>query len=429
VVPGDRRRRSERGGEVMAALAEARPVDEAGIWITLRQSSMPVRAMLLGVLVNQLGGFLQTFLVLFLTQRGFSDIAAAIALGCYGAGCFIGVLIGGAFTDRLGPRFATFASMTGYAALLIAVLYLHNLPLLLVTVFMVGTVSRFYLPTASAMLSERTPAHQQVMIFAMYRLAINVGSTAAPLLASALIAVSYQLLFWCDAVTAVLYGLIAIATLPSRPRDKPAPDPAIKRRSGYRAVLTDRRYVFYLLAVVVNIAVYMQYVSTLPLAMADAGAATIWYSSALALNGLMVISCELLLTKVTQRLPLALVVTVGFGLLAIGQLIYALPWGVGVFIVGTFIWTIAEITAGPTMAAYPGRIAPGPLRGRYIASMQTMFNLGAAVGPVLGVAIYRAVGSAVWACCAFGCVIGLVLALAGMHTPEPTTIEQEEVAA
>jgi MFS family permease len=161
--------------------------------------------------------------------------------------------------------------------------------------------------------------------------------------------------------------------------------------------------------------------------MAAAGAATIWYSMAITLNGLMVICCELLLTKFTQRLPLALVVTIGFGLLAIGQLTYALPWGVGVFIAGTFIWTIAEITAGPTMASYPGRVAPGPLRGRYIASMQTMFNLGAAIGPVLGVAIYRAVGSAVWLCCAFGCAVGLALALAGMHLPVSTT-EQEEVA-
>ena len=278
------------------------------------------------------------------------------------------------------------------------------------------------------MLSERTPAHQQVMIYAVYRLTFNLGVTCAPLLASALIAVSYQLLFWCDASASVAYGLIALVALPSRPRERPAADPVIKRRSGYRAVLADRRYVLYLLAIVVNIAVYMQYVSTLPLAMAAAGEATIWYSSAISLNGLMVICCELVLTKFTQRLPLAVVVTIGFGLLGVGQLVYALPWGVGVFIVGTLIWTIAEITAGPTMAAYPGRIAPGALRGRYIASMQTMFNLGAAVGPVLGVAIYRAVGNAVWGCCAAGCAVGLALALGGMRNPVLTTTE-EEIAA
>ena len=266
----------------MAALIGARPADEAGIWITLRQSSVPVRAMLVGVLVNQLGGFLQTFLVLFLTHRGFSDIHAATALGGYGAGCFAGVLIGGAFSDRLGPRLATFASMTGYAALLIAVLYLRNFPLLLATVFLVGLVGRFYRPAAAAMLSELTPPHQQVMIFAVYRLAMNVGTTAAPLLASALIAVSYQLLFWCDAATALVYGLIAIVTLPARQGrvgNGPAIRRATRRQSGYRAVLADRRYVLYLLAVVVNSAVYIQYVSTLPLAMSDAGAATIWYSA------------------------------------------------------------------------------------------------------------------------------------------------------
>jgi MFS family permease len=71
------------------------------------------------------------------------------------------------------------------------------------------------------------------------------------------------------------------------------------------------------------------------------------------------------------------------------------------------------------MAAYPGLAAPAGLRGRYIASMQTMFNLGGALGPVLGVAIYRAVGSAVWGWCAAGCVVGLALALAGMRSPAP----------
>jgi len=120
-------------------------------------------------------------------------------------------------------------------------------------------------------------------------------------------------------------------------------------------------------------------------------------------------------------------VSVGFGLLAVGQLTYALPWGVGVFIAGTLIWTIAEITAGPTMASYPGRAAPPGLRGRYIASMQTMFNLGAAIGPVLGIALYRAVGSAVWVWCAAGCALGLVLALAGMRLPAPAP-EPEGVA-
>ena len=406
----------------MTTTVENPPVDESGVWITLRESSVPVRAMLIGVLINQLGGFLQTFLVLFLTHRGFSGVQAGVALGCYGAGGFAGVLIGGSFADRLGPRAATFASMAGYGGLLIAVLYLHNFPAMLVAVTLAGLVGRFYRPAAAAMLSELTPKHRQVMIFAVYRLAMNAGTTAAPLIAVVLISVSYQLLFWSDALTALVYGVIAIMTLPRRPLHPRSTDPALRRRGGYRAVLTDRRYVLYLLAVFVNSAVYIQYVSTLPLAMQGAGLATLWYSLVISLNGLIVISCELLLTKVTQRLPLAFVVSVGFGLLAVGQLAYALPWGVTVFVAGTLIWTIAEITAGPTMAAYPGMTAPDELRGRYIASMQTMFNLGAAVGPAAGVAIYRVAGAQVWWWCALGCALGLGLALLGMRKPEPVAV-------
>ena len=97
---------------------------------------------------------------------------------------------------------------------------------------------------------------------------------------------------------------------------------------------------------------------------------------------------------------------------------YALPWGLWVFLAGTTVWTIAEITAGPTMFSYPGRVAPDALRGRYIASMQTMFNLGATVGPALGVAVYRAVGSQVWIWCALASGLGLALALLGMHQPD-----------
>src|SRR4029453_6925815 len=84
-----------------ASLGESHPKDAAGIWITLQQSSVPVRATLVGVFVNRLGGFLQPFLVLFLTHRGFSAVQAAVALGIFGAGCFAGVLLGGSFSDWL----------------------------------------------------------------------------------------------------------------------------------------------------------------------------------------------------------------------------------------------------------------------------------------------------------------------------------------
>lgn len=388
--------------------------DDAGIWITLRESSVPVRAMLLGILVNRLGAFLQTFLVLFLTHRGFSAVQAGIALGSYGVGSFLGVIIGGALADRLGPRAATMTSMTGTAGLLVVVLYLHNYPAVLLAVGTVGLVAQLYRPASATLLADLTPKHRQVMIFAVYRLAINLGTTAAPVIGALLIAVSYNLLFWAEAVAALVYAGIAALTLPrrsARPVEKPT---ATARRSGgYRAMLADGRYVLFLLAAFVNAAVYIQYVSTLPLTMRDAGLATVWYGAVISLNGIIVVSCELLVTKVVQRRPIRQVVTAGFLLLGAGQTLYALPWRPAVFVIGTLVWTLAEITAGPTIFAYPGMAAPEGLRGRYIGGMQTAFSLGTAVGPAAGVAIYHAIGLNVWWCCGLTCLVGAVFGWTG----------------
>jgi predicted MFS family arabinose efflux permease len=406
--------------------------EDDGIWSTWKLSPTPVRAILLGVFVNRLGAFFQTFLVLFLTHRGFSAFQAGFALTAYGAGSMIGVLAGGALADRLGPRLATLGSMGGSAVMLLSVLYLHQYPALLVAVVLVGVIGQLYRPASATLLSELTAPQRQVMIFALYRWAMNLGTTAAPLVGALLISVSYDLLFWAEAITAISYGAIAAVALPRRVPEPPgASDPGAGRRSdeGYRAVLADRRFVLYLLAMLVNATVYVQYVSTLPLTMRDAGLATFWFSVVVALNGFIVITCELLVTKLTQRLPIKLVVGLGFALLGAGLSLYALPWGVAIFLIGTLVWTLAEIVGGPTMFAYPGLVAPAHLRGRYIGSMQLMFALGGAVGPGLGVFSYDAIGLNIWWCCGLASLLALVLAVSGMRRPSTAAGQHDQPAA
>lgn len=392
--------------------------DDAGVWATFHESSVPVKAVLIGIFVNQLGTFVQTFLVLFMTERGFTDVQAGWALGFFGAGAVVGVLIGGALADRMGVRLATLVSMMGSAVLLISVLYLDSYPALLVAVTLVGLVGRIYRPAAGALLLELTPQHRQVMISAMHRLAINVGATAAPLFGALLVAISYDLLFWAEALTACLYAVIAAITLPRRNRagtaESPPPAPG-----GYGVMFRDTRYLLYLGALLVNSAVYIQYVSVLPLAMKDAGLSTGWYGAVVSLNGFIVITCELLLTKVVQHWRVKVVVATGFLLLGLGQSIYALPWGAAVFVIGTLVWTLAEIIGGPTMFAYPGRVAPTGHLGRYVGAMQAMFGVGAAIGPAIGVAIWHAAGTDVWWISGLTSLVALGCGWLGMRDAEP----------
>jgi predicted MFS family arabinose efflux permease len=182
----------------------------------------------------------------------------------------------------------------------------------------------------------------------------------------------------------------------------------------------------------INAAIYMQYLAVLPLQLKADGLSTWWYSAMVALNGFLVITCELLVTKVSQRWPPRLVAMAGFALLGGGLALYAVPGGVAIFVIGTLLWTLAEITAGPTMFAYPGMAARPGLLGRYVGSAHAMFGLGGALGPFLGVWVWNHLGSQVWVWCGLAGALGAVLAYFGMSNragPDPVQHPVIDLAA
>ncbi|MEV4254859.1 MFS transporter [Spirillospora sp. NPDC049652] len=407
----------------------------AGVWETWREAPVPVRAVIAGLLVNRLGTFVQVFLVLYLTHRGFSTTDAGIGLGVYGAGTVLGLLVGGGLTDRIGSRWTIVVSMAGSAVLTLAVLYAPQFWTILVALALLGAVAQVYRPASANLLAEMVPDERQVMVFAMLRLAQNVGATAAPLFGSLLLAASYSLLFWGEAVAALVYAVIAYLTLPggrssaaedaagsdTADGDTARPGSAREPSGGYLAVLGDGRYLLFLLAFLLNSLIYVQYLAVLPLAVKAAGHPTVVYGSLVALNGFIVIACELPLTKKTQNWPARAVGVAGLALLAGGLALYWVPLGVAALVLATVVWSLGEIVGGPTMFAYPAKAAPDGLRGRYLGSAHAMFGLGAALGPVAGVELWHAVGRPVWLWCGAVGLVAVLAARAGMVEKSTTS--------
>ncbi|MEO6503015.1 MAG: MFS transporter [Jatrophihabitantaceae bacterium] len=395
--------------------------DSAGIWVTFTESPVAVKAIFAGVFVNRVGAFLYIFLVLYLLAEGYSSSQAALGLGSYGIGGVIGTLIGGMLADRLGARNATVLSMSGSAVLTASLLYLHDYLVLLIAIGLVGLVSQIFRPASATLLSELTLESRQVMIFAMYRFALNVGTTASPLLGFALYHLDnerFTLLFWGEALVALIYAAMAMVTLPRRtPRVAGTDADDAGPTGGYSDVLRDRRYVLYLIATLLNAAVYMQYLSTLPLDVKAQGIPIFWYTVAVALNGVMVIAFELPLTKLSQKWPQRLTIGLSFLLVAVGVACYGLPLGPAVIILGTLIWTTAEVIGAPTVFAYPAMAGPAHLKGRYIGSFQFMFAMGSAVGPIVGGALFTQLGHRVWLVVALGGLLAAPLGMAAVRTP------------
>ncbi|HEY1620894.1 MAG TPA: MFS transporter [Streptosporangiaceae bacterium] len=404
--------------------AEAAPAS-SGVISTWRQAPRAARALIVGAFVSRMAGFLQIFIVLYLTARGFPPAAAAGALTAYGAGNIAGLVAGGWLADRLGVRRAIMASMAASAVLLLSILELTAYPAIVLAVGTVGAVTQVYRPAAAELLSVVTPPDRQTMIFSMQQLALNIGATTAPLLGVVFIGISYRLLFVGEASAALIYVLIAAVVLPpDKPRAARAaaavPGPALagsgrRARTGYLAVLSDTRYLAFLAAMLLTAVVYAQYLSTLPLFLRSRGLPTALYGGLLALNSVVVIAGQLPVTRVVQHWQARTVVVTGVLLTGAGMCLYGPRWGAAGLVIATLSWSSAECVATPTtFFSYPARAAPAGLRGRYIGLSQASFQVGYAAGPVLGVLMWRHAGTDVWWACGAVSVAAALIAAGGV---------------
>jgi predicted MFS family arabinose efflux permease len=234
---------------------------------------------------------------------------------------------------------------------------------------------------------------------------------------------------WAEALAVLAFGLIALVAFPKPERsaaattEEEAPaEPAIRGR--YLDVLKDYRYSLFMLAFFLQAVVYVQYTAALPLAIKAAGQSIWWYGALITMNAIICASCQMIATKFVQGWSIRVVQLVGFTLVALGYAMYAIEMLPVFLILGTLFWTLSEIIGVPTMFAYPGMIAPPHLRGRYFGAMQTMFGLGATVGPVLGVLLFQHVGQRVWLWMTLIEVVATVIGAIGIRRvtkppPEP----------
>jgi MFS family permease len=407
--------------------ARAQPASP-GVLASVRETGPAVRWLLCCMFVNQLGAFVLLFLVLYLVHAGIDEGRAGLALGAYGLGTVLGALVGGSLADRLGRRTTIVGAMLSAAALTIALSVLaspQTYGALVVVVIAAGVATQASRPAAAAMLADLVPAERLVMSVSMSRLALNSGAVIAPLMAAALMTVSWNLLFFVDGLTAVACALLAWRFLPGGRPAAPEPAPAGGEGDnaspvtdgGYRTLLRDRRFLLYLFAMLASAVIYMQYFAVLPLKLRADGHPGIVYSAVLAMSAGVVISCELFVTKRVQAWRPVIAATGGCVLVAIGFAAYGLSGGLWLLFAATLVGVLGQIVGGPTMFAHPQRVAPLASRGRYTGAAHAMFGLGTALGPPLGVLLWEALGDGIWTLCGALGALAAIAAFAAVHKP------------
>ncbi|MCM2394239.1 MDR family MFS transporter [Streptomyces albipurpureus] len=358
-------------------------------------------------LVNRLGGFVATFMTLYLTlDRGYSASYAGLVASLYGLGGMVSSIGAGVMTDRLGRR-PTLLISQGSSAVSVAVLGFVQHPVAIAVVAtVVGAATNASRPAVQAMMADIVPPKDRVRAFSLNYWAINLGFAVSAVAAGFIAEYSYLVGFLGEAVMTLACAIFIYVKVPeSQPGSTDAAGPTRpavpEERVSLGTVLRDRRFMGTVGLSFLIALIFMQGFVGLPLAMGAAGFSAADFGLVMALNGVLIVSLQIPLTRFiehrdSRRLLIfsALMAGYGFGLTAFAG-------SIAVYALTVCVWTLAEMVNAPTQMGLVVRLSPVRGRGRYQGVYTLSWATAAMVAPVLAGTVVDGLGAQwLWGMCA-----------------------------
>lgn len=388
---------------------------ECTLLSSLRALPRPVWILFLGTFLNKFGTFVVPFLTLYLTRQGYTLAAAGMAIGAYGVGHLIASLLGGHLADTMGRRKTIVLSMFSAALAMMLLSQARSLPVIIALTVLAGMTGELYRPAASALLADLVQPNERVTAFAAYRMAFNAGWAFGPATAGFLAEHGYFWLFAGDAATSVLFGLVALFSLPRGVRGQRCETGWNEALQAFRG---DKRFHQVMVASFAIALIFFQMSSTFGLHVTGLGFSAATYGALISLNGALVVLCELPLTTITRRFAARNVMAAGYLLVGIGFALILLAHTVPALTGCMIVFTLGEMVAMPVSSAYITGLAPMHLRGRYMGAFGLTWACGLIVGPAMGMKLFAFDPSALWlGCGALGLIAAAIIFAASEAHP------------
>ena len=389
--------------------------NEPSLLASLRALPRPVWFLFAGTFLNKFGAFVIPFLAIYLRGRGFTDGDAASALAAYGLGHVVASALGGYLTDKIGRRKTIVLSMFSSAASMLLLSQADTFAAIVGLTALTGVATELYRPASSALLADLVPPAQRVTAFAAYRWALNAGWAFGPATAGFLAQHSFVWLFVGDAITSVLFGIVAWMTLPHGPR---AGGQNAAWSTALRVMRHDRRLHLLLLAQIAISLVFLQMSSTFGLHVTSRGFEPSVYGLLISLNGVMIVVFELPLTAWTRRRPAHKIIAAGYLLIGLGFAGSGFAQTIPALLLVVVLFTLGEMVAMPVASAYIADRVPPEMRGRYMGAFGLTWAIGLTLGPSLGLQMHARHPLTLWAGCG---LLGLIAAVLVWNSEKKTS--------
>lgn len=339
--------------------------------------------------IDRLGAaMLFPFFTLYLTRKfeiGMTDVG--VLFGIFSLASVAGSMTGGALTDRFGRKGVLIFGLVMSALSSVLMGLTERIELFYAIILLVGVMAEAGGPAQQALVADLLPEEKRASGFGILRVAINLAVAIGPLIGGLLATRSYLLLFVSDAATSVITAIIVYFTLKEtwgHAADREGAQSVRQSFSGYRDVLRDSAFIWYLFASILMVLVYIQMNTTLAVYLRDShGVNERGFSYILSLNATMVVLFQFPITRRVTRYRPLIVMASGTLLYAVGFAMYGVVSAYSLFLVAMAIITVGEMVVSPVGQAIVARLAPEDKRGRYMAMYGFAWVIPTAVGPLL----------------------------------------------
>jgi MFS family permease len=384
------------------------------------------RRIIFGICLNAIGGgmTLSLLLVYLHDMRGFTNTFGGLLLA-YGS--IVSILAStpmGALVDRIGPKKVMIGGLLLNSAAAFSLSQVHTHFQAIITITFLNIAGQAIWPSQSVILTRVTPERDRPKIFGFNFMLLNLGLGMGGLLSSLIIQrgdlLSFQIMYWVDASTFLLYLLIVLS-LRGENVNRYIPKANEPKTGSYKDLFEIKPLMLLGIAGIILFTFgYGTIQAGIPVfATQFLGLSPKWLGIIFGVNTISIVLFQPLVMRILEKFSKYV------ALISIG-LVWALSWifvGVAPYLpliasgialsLSQFVFAIGEMIQAPTIPTLANELAPEHIRGRANAWMSLQWSVSGVLGPAITGLMLGADLATAWVVVMFiGCFLSIPLFLA-----------------
>ncbi|MGV3765861.1 MAG: MFS transporter [Chitinophagaceae bacterium] len=364
-----------------------------------RGLSRPSWMLALIMLINRSGAMVIPFLGIYMTQHlHFSLKETGTVLSCFGLGAVLGSLLGGWLTDRIGNFIVQVSSLFLSVPVFCLLPQLQTPGTLAIGVFVLSVVTETFRPANSVSLVSYAKPENITRAFSLNRMAINLGFSIGPAIGGFLASISYNWLFYGNAITAGAAGIVFFfyfRSLKAKGQTVKTETPSL---APGKSPWKDAPFLLFSLLCSVYAIIFFQILNTMPVFYREShGLTEQEIGLLLAFNGMVVFLLEMILVHLAEKSISTMRVIVYGTLLCAFSFFMLLVPGLWALYFGMFLLSVSEILAMPFMSTVTMQRATPRKQGAYMGLNAMAFSIAHIASPLLSTGMAADAGyEALW---------------------------------